>query len=255
MAGVLTIDNVSAKRIRFVETVRQKFGVENPVISLTDLRAEALLNPSKNNYKMKLKNLGSTTSDLEKRMEDTHLFLPLYVTVNIQKVNKDTEAAGAPDFDSNYRLWTYADANFFVGANAGNLEVTALEKIWQGELILTKSGNSLIPGMSTHNMKYVPNQQYMTPAATGMPNPTFPQYGPSLAERGYTPLYSEVILEGKDDNQVELELGSGNINLIAGGVDAAGAETKFCNKLIVMYHGFHYFGDDFGKLSNSCLLQ
>ena len=251
--SVLTIDHITSKKLLFLELVRDKFNIENPMISWTDIRAEALLNPSKNSYKMKLKDIGAPTSDLESRLDDNQLFLPVMAAVNIQRINKDSEAAGAPDYDANYPLWTYADRNFFSGASNGSLEATALEKIWQGKLSISKGGNDLVRGIMTHQMKYVPQNQYVP--ATVNSKAIYPQYGPGFAERGYHPLYTDLVLVGGEDNNAMLELGAGNINLIEGGVDDQGASTKFCNKLVVLFKGFWFYGDDFGNTSGVCMIK
>jgi len=248
MKQLITVNPVVSKKLKFIQAIKERNpGVDKPIISLNTVRVQEFLTDSKSSYKIKLKDVGAPTSELEQRLDNGQMFCPLYYSVRVQK--GAIQGGNSNNQEANFIPFTYVDRQYFNGTDGTDFEYAALEKVFQGKLTLSKSGSDLDRQLDTELCKFTPQQQYVPAAVAGTPNDVFPQYGPTYEERGYAFMYNDVVLIGDDDNNITFDLGPGNINLI-GGID-----PNTGNKVDIRYLGFLYYGENFGKSSNFCSTQ
>jgi len=241
--------------IRFESYLNGKgYAGSSKVTTPTDLRVEMELVPGQSTYNFDLKkgniSFPYASASEEYKLNSTSVFFVTHVALNVKKFSKvDTVLNNA-----NYKLWTYNDENYFVGAaTAAATEAQSLETIWQGRLSFKTNNFSRFTDIFTNKMKYVPADQFINLAVTGQVAHTYPSYGADYDQRGYHELHGNLILNGADDNIVTLNLGAGDTSAIAGDGTELGEGKDICNKLVLLIHGYEFTGAMDGA-AKSCLI-
>lgn len=202
------------------------------IITERTLRLEAALDASKSSYTLNIKD-SQNGRPLEQKLNQNDSFVISHIGMAITK--QDTVAS--PAQYANFPLFTHPDPNFFVGASGGDNEWHALECLYNGSMTLNANNTDVVDKFNTFHFRYVPERGYLV-AAGSQVNDEYPQYGPTPGARGLYPYAVNVILNGQDNNTVEIAVGDGDKTLIAGGVNNAGASVDTSNVLVVLLHGF-----------------
>lgn len=202
------------------------------IINPSTLRLEAELKASINSYKFKAVE-GSSDGDLEVKLERNDAFVITHIALGIRKQNK----VSVPAKHANYPVLHHADANYFVGAQGGVTEAECLEALFNGTLSVSTSPIERLSDFLTNHFKVVPNRGHIIASGDQIGDEQS-EYGGSLAKRGFVRLQPQMVLNGGDNNEVELKIGAGVNALIKGGVAADGSATDETNVVVVMLHGY-----------------
>jgi len=237
----MTVINVSPSEARAAFTriqslLKSETGREDFIINQKTLRVEQELSASKNTYTFDLKETNASDRPLEKKLKTNDLFFMTHLALCLTKQDTST----TPKQYGNFVLHTNPDPNVFVGDDSSNpLEHVALETIYNGSLSLKTSPLERLSSFDTSMFRFVPER----PHTVDYSNPDqHPQYGPSMEERGYFALTPNIIIDGDDNNTLQLELGAGDTTLIAGAVNAAGNSVNTRNVVVLLAHGFQVVG-------------
>lgn len=203
------------------------------IISERTLRLEVELLPGQNTYNFFVVENKGSDRQLERKLNRNDGFVISHLGYNLTKQNE----VAIPAQYANFPLYTYPDPNFFSGAAGGKNEYAALECSYNGELSLKTNNTEIIQQFPLFHTKYIPERGYTLPAAPQI-NPEHPQYGPSMDCRGLYPYAVNAILNGQDNNVATMTLGSGDLDLIDGAVDNAGAAVDTRNVAVLLLHGF-----------------
>lgn len=217
---------------RRVEEMMKKFnqGVDF-IINRACIRVEQPLAASKNKYSFDLYENPGSDRPLERKLNRNDLFVVTDIALVIAKFNPTTG-----DY-ANFRLYTFPDPNYFAGLVGGVNEFESLWPLFNGELTITTKPVERLEGFLTSNLLFVPEKQ--TLLATGdQLNDEPAQFGPTHQERGFFSLQPNIILDGQENNSIELTLGPGQTTLIAGGFDNSGVAAQTRNVVIVQALGF-----------------
>ena len=212
------IDRASYNRVRAV------LKEENPgvdfIINQNTLRIEQPLVTGRNSYKFDLYENSGSDRPLEEKLNRNDVFFMTHLALCLTKQDETT----TPKQYGNYPLFTHPDPNYFIGANGATTpEWQSLLPIFSGgKLTLKTSPVERLKDFLTLHLMYVPERGYLIAAAPQV-NAELPQYGPSMEERGFFRTNPTIIIDGNENNSVELSLGAGDTTNIAGGIDGAGA--------------------------------
>lgn len=202
------------------------------IVSEKTLILEQLLQSGVNSYRFNLYE-NNNERPLEKKLNRNDGFVISHLGLSIRK----QDATVTPPQYGSFPEFTHPDPNYFIGAVGGIFENECLENLYSGSLSVTTNNTEIIQEFPTYLLRYVPERGFVNFAAP-QTRDEWPQYGPSLEERGLYPYAVNAILNGQDNNSVTVEVGAGNTSVIAGGVNAAGAAVNTRNVLIVKLHGF-----------------
>lgn len=218
---------------RVREFLRMNAGTDDFIINPNTLVLEEELKAGKSTYRFDLYQQSGADRKLAKKLNRNDVFFVTGIGLCIRKQDAVT------GIYANYPLFTYPDSNYFVGDNAGaNLkEYLALECMYNGLLTLKTSPVDRVSDVPTHNFRYVPERGYLI-AAGNQVNDEFPQYGPDDRGRGLFSIHPNVILDGQENNEIILELGSGDTANIAGGIDGSNNPVDTTNVAVVLLQGF-----------------
>jgi hypothetical protein len=201
------------------------------IITDATLRVEQSLSASKNKYSFDLyENPGSDRS-LERKLNRNDLFVVTDIALLIAKYNPTSG-----DY-ANYRLFTFPDPNYFAGLSGGVNEADSLFPLYNGEITITTKPVERLEGFLTSNLLYIPEGQTILLAGSQL-NDTLAEFGGTNEKRGFYPLQPNIILDGQENNSVELTLGAGQTTLIAGGFDNSGDPVDTRNAVVIMLQGF-----------------
>lgn len=209
-------------------------------IQEADLRLEALLSPLRTTYQLNLYEVENAGRPLELRLNRNDMYFVRGMALCVTR----QDAVADPEQYGNYPLWTYPDPNYFNGSvgGAGTIEASCLENIWNGKTSFITQPTTRIQSFLNFNFRYVPELLYTESAinyAGGPPtNPTYPSYGPTDEKRGFFMFGSMPVLYGSQNNQVQIELGQGDVSAIDGAVDSAGSAVDTRNVLVCLLKGF-----------------
>jgi hypothetical protein len=234
-AVIFSPDMERADYRRIQQLMKQQNRGTDFIINQSTLRVEKVLDPNKNSYNFDLYETGSESDRAqERKLNRNDLFMVTHVALNIVKQDTTNGKYG------NYPLFTFPDPNYFIGINAGgDTEAEALEMIYNGELNIKTSTVERLPKFLTNNLRFAPEAQTNLPGDTNeLLAATVPQYGPTHAERGYFRLNPNLILDGQENNEIRVDLGTGNKAVIAGGIDEANEALDTTNVLVLLLHGF-----------------
>lgn len=203
------------------------------IITERTLRFETLAEANKNSYDFNMFENKGSDRPLERKLNRNDGFVLSHIGFGLTKQDLSTN----PPKYGNFPVFTHPDPNFFSGAAGGNTEVESLESAYSGALTVKVNNTEIIQQFALLHNRLVPERGYTLQGAPQLAN-EWPQYGPSIEERGFYPYSINVIFNGQDNNVITLEMGQGNTSLIAGGVDDQGAAVNTRNVLVVMLHGY-----------------
>lgn len=227
---IVSTDSDRAAYSRVQQEMYKRTGGTDFIINPKTLRLENLLAAGRNQYKFDLyKNPGSDRP-LEEKLNRNDMFFLTHLALGIVK----QDATVTPAKYANYPVFYSPDPNYFVGAVAGEFENESLECIYNGSLTMNTKPVERQTAFLTNHFRIVPERGY-TKFAAPQTRDEWPQLTFADALVKLEPL---IIIDGKEDNSVGLELGAGNTNVIAGGVTAAGAALNTRNVVVVFMHGY-----------------
>ena len=214
-----------AQQIIFERTGRTDF-IINPKL----LRIEQLLTAGRNQYKFDLYRNPGSDRPLEEKLNRNDMFFLTGISLGVAKQDTST----TPPKYGNFPVFFHPDANYFVGANGAIFENEALECLYNGKLTISTKPVERQTDLLTNMFRVVPERGY-TKFAAPQTRDEWPQHKLSDTILKLEPL---VIIDGKQDNSVNIELGAGNTDLIAGGVTAANAALNTRNLAVLFLEGF-----------------
>lgn len=211
-------------------------GINDFVITEKELVVEVPLAAGQNSYTGNLHE-NNNERPLEVKLNRNDAFILTHLGMAVRKQDETT----SPKRYGNYRDFTTADANYFVGAAGGNSEAFAVSTLWNAKLTLNANNVDIIDEFPTARLEYVPERGHLIAGGTQVGD-EFPQLGPGLEERGFSPYVVNHLLSGQLDNTIKLSGISGDTTLIAGGVNGAGAAIDTSNVLRLKLYGFELAG-------------
>lgn len=208
------------------------FGIGNRNTFYTNratLRLEKLLVAGRESYKFDLYSNTASDRPLESKLNRNDSFaitgFGLYIT------RQDTTNS----LYGNFPLYTYPEEDVFLGVSAPSRpEYEALQCLYNGKLSFRSDSSVRAQQIGTELMRYVPTTQ--TPSATTAQ----PGFGGADGKGSIFDIEPVILVNGQQNNEVILELGSGDTTLIAGGINAAGAalDPVENNVVVLLLEGF-----------------
>lgn len=205
---------------------RAKVDFPKFVMSRQVLRVEEPLANNKTTYTFQLKQgNNSTDGPLENLLNDADAFVMCAVAIGIKK--QDTTLT--PPWYGNFQVYNYPPQATFVGAPAGRaVEWQALLTIWNGKLSFKTGSLERIKPTDTNEYLFAPAGADQ--AATVISSRrAFGQDNQGWVEQ--QPLF---LLDGSQNNQFTLDLGSGDILAIDGSYVAGGGQTATSRNILVL---------------------
>lgn len=201
------------------------------IINDATLRVEQALSASKNKYSFDLYENPGSDRALERKLNRNDLFVVTDIALLLTKYNPTSG-----DY-ANYPLFTFPDPNYFAGLSGGVNEFDSLFPLYNGEITITTKPVERLEGFLTSNLLYIPQVQTVLTAGSQL-NDGLHEFGGDSEKRGFYPLQPNIILDGQENNSVELTLGTGQTTLIAGGFDNSGNAVATRNAVVIMLQGF-----------------
>lgn len=218
-----------------VERAYAKLGIRNIdsyILNEKVLIVEIPLVAGLNSYESILQE-SNNGRPLEVKLNRNDIFIATHIGVAVRK-----QSAGA---HGNYRDFTFADGNYFIGAAGGKTEAFCLQPIWNARMYLNANNIDVIDGIPTDKMEYIPERGTIIASGDQVAD-ELPMSSRDLETRGFFRLPTTPILNGQLDNKIKLSNIVGDTTLIAGGIDGAGAALTTSNVLRLMVHGFEVAG-------------
>jgi hypothetical protein len=224
-----TPDTQRANYSRFRDLLIREAG-EEFIINPQTLRLEAALSATRSNYSLDLFENRGSDRPLEQKLNRNDLFFLTHIAMGVAQANP---TAG---HYANFPVYHHGDQNVFIGNDSGgnpqSLEAYCLETLWNSKLTIKTSPVERLKDFLTNNFRYVPeNVANTTSKTTG-------QYGPTMEQRGFYAVQPNIIIDGYDNNTLELDLGAGALTNIAGGINASNVAVNTRNVLVFFLHGF-----------------
>lgn len=214
---------------RFRDMLLRESG-EEFIINEKTLRLEAPLSATRSSYNLDLFENRGSDRPLEEKLNRNDLFFLTHIAMGVAQ--QDTTSGHY----ANFPVYFHGDQNVFVGNDGGgnpeSLEAYCIESLYNSKITIKTSPVERLKDFLTVNFRYVPEQVANTTAKTSG------QFGPSMEARGFYPLNPNIIIDGYDNNTVELELGTGGYTNIAGGINASNVAVDTSNVLVFLLHGF-----------------
>lgn len=217
---------------RRVEELMKKFNPQTDfIINRKSLRIEQPLLASRNKYSFDLYENSASDRPLEIKLNRNNLFIIDHIALLVAKYDPTAGNYG------NYRLHTFPDPNFFTGLVAGVNEWESLWPVYNGKATITTKPVERLIDFATSNLLYIPEKQTYLVADPQL-NDEPAMFGPTHQQRGFFSLQPNIILDGQENNTIELTLGTGQTTQIAGGFDNAGAAVDTRNVAVFMLLGY-----------------
>lgn len=199
-------------------------------IQWSELRIELALDANTQTYRFELqKGNANTDNPNEVRLQQSDCFAPLHLGLSILKYDPSL----TPKNWSSNALFTYPDKVQFPGISGVSKEADALMSIYHGKHSLKVGSLTRIPETPNRLFLDIPHKQ----VTTG--NVDYPVYGGQFNENeGFYDIVNYPLLSGDDQNVLEVTLGAGDRNQIAGLVNAAAANVVTRNLLVCFLGGF-----------------
>lgn len=218
-------DAKRAKLMRALDAMQVQ--LDDYIISEQTLRLEAELKAGRNAYALQMYENPGSDRPQEIKLNRNDAFIVIAAALAITKQDKTND----PPLYGNYPLFTFPDPGFFLGSPAAGLdEHECLETVYNGQLTIKTNNTDRLTGLSTSHFRYVPERT--------MGDGVYPQYGPTLEKRGFFEMEPHIILNGQQNNLVEVEIGAGDTAVIAGGIDGSAQAVDTTNVMVVQLHGF-----------------
>ena len=211
--------------IMAMENTDEKF-----IINEKTLRVEETLSANKSVYKLDLYQNQGSDGELEIKLNRNDLFFLTHMAVCIGREDPTNQAY------ANYPLYTFPDALVFDGdlsnspALYDDLEAFCLEVVYNSLLTIKTVPVERIKNLWTGNFRYVPEQVSTASRLS--------QYGPSLEQKGFFPTQPNILLDGDDNNEIEIQLQLGGKSAIGGLIESDGTADTIQNKLVVLLQGY-----------------
>lgn len=228
---VFTPDPERATYRRVEELMKANNGDTPFIINRSALRIEQVLSASRNKYSFDLYENSASDRPLERKLNRNNLFIIDSIALLLAKYDPTAGDYG------NYRLHTFPDPNYFVGLAGGVNEWESLWPIYNGLITVVTKPVERLSDFHTSNLLYIPEKQTFL-VSNDQVNDEPAQFGETHAKRGFFSLQPNIILDGQENNTIELTLGTGQTTLIAGGVSNAGAAIDTRNVAVIMLLGF-----------------
>lgn len=205
---------------------RTKAVFPNFVISRQVLRVEESLSPNKSEYSFQLKQGNSSTDGpLENLLNDSDAFVMTHLMIGIKK--QDTTLT--PPWYGNYQVYNYPPQATFVGAPANKaVEWQTLLTIWNGKLSFRTGSLERIKPTDTNEYLFAPAAADQ--AATVISS----RRGLGDNSQGWVEQEATLLLDGSQNNEFRLQLGSGDITAIDGSWTSGGAQTATSRNIVVL---------------------
>lgn len=221
------------------QRVRNMFGDpegKNFQINPKTLKINQVLQAGKNSYTFYVYENPTGDHPLDIKLPRNNAFVFFYIGLMLKKQGS---TAGSENY-GNYPVFTHPDPNYFVGNDSTNpKEFEALLTIYNGYTTFKTKPVERTDKLANLNFLYVPERGWQINAAAGPQlNPEPQQWGPSVEEKGMFRIARGIILDGADDNQIELTLAPGSTTLIAGGINQSGSAVTTKNTVAYFLHGF-----------------
>lgn len=216
------------------ERAREISGYDpNFLIHEKTLRLEQALIPGRNSYSFDFFQNTSSDRPGEMKLNKNDLFLIASMALVITKqVSASDPATG------NESLYTFPDPNYFVGApGAGAKEYRCLKTIYNGFTTIKTSPVERVRDFHNLHFLYNPERGTIKQAAPQI-NDDDPQLGPFNEQRGFYPMVPNVVIDGNENNTIELVLAKGDTGVIDGSVNAAGAAATTRNVVTYLVNGY-----------------
>lgn len=230
LAGNVVISPMRAVYQRALEITG---GDPNFLIHEKTLRLEQPLIPGRNSYSFDLFENNSSDRPGEKKLNRNDLFLVAAMALNVTKQNSATDTK-----TGNFSLYTFPDPNFFVGNPASGLdEYECLKCIWNGFTTIKTSPVERVRDFFNGHFLYNPERGTIIEASPQL-GPDDPQYGPFNESRGFYAMNPSPVIDGNENNTIELVLSQGETTVIDGSVTSAGAAATTRNAVVYLINGF-----------------
>jgi len=196
------------------------------VISRQVLRVEELLTAQKSSYSFQLKQGNSSTDGpLENLLNDSDAFVLTHIAIGIKK----QDLTLTPPQLGNFQVYNYPPIATFVGVPAGQAtEWQSLMCIWNGKLSFRTGSLERIKPTDTNEYLFAPAgaDQVATVISSRR------AFGDQ--SQGWVEQQATLLLDGSQNNEFNLQLGSGDLTGIAGQYTAAGATTATSRNVVVL---------------------
>lgn len=214
---------------RFRDLLLRESG-EEFIINEKTLRLEAPLSPTRSSYNLDMFENRGSDRPLEEKLNRNDLFFLTHIAMGVCQQNT---TAG---HYANFPIYFHGDQNVFIGNDGGgnpqSLEAYCIETLFNSKMTIKTSPVERLKDFLTNNFRYVPeNVANTTSKTTG-------QFGPTMEQRGFYPVNPNIIIDGYDNNSIELTLGTGALTNIDGGINASNVAVNTSNVLVFMLHGF-----------------
>lgn len=228
---------ISPQRAVYERALSITNGNPDFIIQEKTLRLEAALIPGRNQYTFDLfQNIASDRPG-ELKLNRNDLFLMSSMALNITKQRSATDLNTGND-----DLYTWNDSNFFIGVpSSGEREYRCLSLIYNGVTTIKTSPVERIKEFHNQLFRYVPNRPYIK-FSTPQVGDQSAEYGPFNEHRGFYQITPNIIIDGNENNSVELTLGRGDSAVIDGSVNASGAAATTRNVVVYLINGFSIIG-------------
>lgn len=196
---------------------------------------EQPLVPGRNQYSFDLFQNTSSDRPAEMKLNRNDMFLVAAMALTLTKQVSATDPS-----TGNEDTYTFPDPNFFVGAPASGTtpkEYRALATVYNGFTSIKTSPVERVRDFSNLHFRFVPErgtQKQATPQINDEPA----QWGPYNEMRGFYQIVPNVVIDGNENNTIDLILGKGDTTLIDGSVTSAGAAATTRNVVRYLVNGF-----------------
>ena len=197
------------------------------------LRLEAALAPGKNSYPLDLFQNNGADRPGEIKLNRNDLFLATGMSIKLAK-----QVSASDNTTGNAILYTFPDPQVFVGApGSGAKEHACLETIYNGTTTFRTSPVERLRELSNQMFRFVPERGTIKQASPQI-NDEPAQYGPTVEQKGFYQLVPNIVINGAENNYVDIFLAKGDTAVIDGSLNAAGSAATTRNVLIVELLGF-----------------
>lgn len=230
-SGSMTI--ISAQRAAYQRAL--EIANHNPDIIIHEyiLRMEAALANGRNQYTLDLFQNNGADRPGDIKLNRNDLFLASGMALNLTKQNSVSDTK-----TGNRYLHTFPDPQYFVGTPGSGLEEhECLETIYNGTTTFRTSPVERLRGFHNQMFRFVPERALVKQASPQI-NDEPPQYGPTIEYKGFYQLTPNFVINGQENNYVDVFLAQGDTAVIDGSLNAAGAAATTRNVLVVQLLGF-----------------
>lgn len=212
--------------------------LDNYIVTETTLQVENFLAANQNQYIFDLA-VGSLSAETptELKLNRNDLFFATNISLGVKKYNPTK----TPVWYGNFPIFTYPDSNYFNGTGAAGtaLEYQALETLWGGNLVFNTGSVNRYGPLATTLLKYTPNRPFeLGVAASPAVLAVSPEYGPTMAHRGFYRITPNLAIDGQQTNIFTLALGAGDYTNIAGATVSGGGAAETRNIVVLQVQGF-----------------